>query len=107
LRKDLVSFQKQAEEIAIHIKTRTLELDIEDRLKILFVGKGDVLVDVVIDVFRELGAKANQGEPGRDDVIVEFEGKHAVIEVKGKKSSAAESDAAQLEKWVAGFKEEK
>jgi hypothetical protein len=27
------------------------------------------------------------------------------VEVKGKKGSAAEADAAQLEKWVAGFKE--
>jgi len=60
-----------------------------------------------IDVFQELGVKATHGEPGRDDVIVEFDGMHAVIEVKGKKGSAAESDAAQLEKWVAGFKEEK
>ena len=40
-------------------------------------------------------------------MVVEFEGKYAVVEVKGKKGSAAESDAAQLEKWVAGSKEEK
>jgi hypothetical protein len=107
LRENLVSLQKQTDEISKQISTKTLELEIEDKLKVLFASKGDVLVDVVIGVFQELGAKANPGEPGRDDVIVEFEGKHAVIEVKGKKSSAAESDAAQLEKWVVGFKEEK
>ena len=60
---------------------------------------------MVIEVFRQFGAKAEPGEPGRDDIIIEFEGQHAVVEVKGKKNSAAESDAAQLEKWVAGFKE--
>jgi DNA-binding protein YbaB len=107
LRETLVSLQKQADEFSKQISTKTVELEIEDKLKVLFTSKGEVLVDVVIDVFQELGAKANPGEPGRDDVIVEFEGKHAVVEVKGKKSSAAESDAAQLEKWVAGFKEEK
>ncbi|MGA3285413.1 MAG: hypothetical protein ABSD57_13265 [Verrucomicrobiota bacterium] len=107
LRTDLVSFQKKADEISNHIKTKTLELENEDKLKVLFVGRGDVLVDTVIGVLKELGAKATAGEPGRDDVILEFERKHAVIEGKGKKGSAAESDAAQLEKWVAGFKEER
>lgn len=107
LRKDLVELQVQSDQITNNIKTKTTELEIEDKLKILFTGKGDSLVDTVIDVLKELGAKANNGEPGRDDVIIEFEGKHAVIEVKGKKGSAAEADAAQLEKWVAGFKEEK
>jgi DNA-binding protein YbaB len=107
LKGKVTSLQKQLDEISKQISTKTRELEIEDKLKVLFTCKGDALVRVVIDVFQELGAKANPGEPGRDDVIIEFEGKHAVIEVKGKKSSAAESDAAQLEKWVAGFKEEK
>lgn len=107
LSESLLSLQKQSDQIAKQIGIKTVELEIEDKLKILFTGKGDALVDVVMDVFKELGAKANPGEPGRDDVVIEFEGKYAVIEVKGKKSSAAESDAAQLEKWVAGFKEEK
>lgn len=73
----------------------------------MFTGKGDILVDTVITVLTELGLKAFLGETGRDDIVVEFNGQSAVVEVKGKKGSAAEADAAQLEKWVAGFKQEK
>ena len=107
LRENLQSLQMKSGEISKQIITTSCELEIEDKLKVLFTGTGDILADTVISVFQELGIKANPGEPGRDDIIAEFESKHAVIEVKGKKSSAAESDAAQLEKWVAGFKEEK
>jgi hypothetical protein len=107
LRSKLVSLQAQSDDISKQINSTTLELEVEDKLKVLFTGTGDTLADTVINVFRELGVKADPGEPGRDDVIAEFDGKHAVIEVKGRKSSAAESDAAQLEKWVAGFMEER
>jgi hypothetical protein len=107
LSESLVSLKRQSEEISNQINKTTTELEIEDNLKVLFTGKSDVLVDTVVNVFTELGAKLLPVETGRDDIILEFEGKHAVVEVKGKKNSAAESDAAQLEKWVAGFKEEK
>jgi hypothetical protein len=101
MRVNLTSLQEQADIIAIQLQTKASELECENSLKVLFTAKGDILVDAVITVLRELGAKADPGEPGRDDVVVEFEGKYAVVEVKGKKGSAAESDAAQLEKWVA------
>ena len=105
LRENLVSLQQQATELEKVLETKSREVEAEDKLKILFTAKGDILADTVIEAFRQLGAKAEPGEPGRDDIIIEFENKHAVVEVKGKKNSAAESDAAQLEKWVAGFKE--
>ncbi len=107
IREDLVSTQRQADELSKAVIAKSKQLEAEERLKILFTAKGDDLVDAVTEVFQELGAKAEPGEPGRDDIVVEFGGKHAVVEVKGKKSSAAEADAAQLEKWVAGFKEDK
>jgi hypothetical protein len=47
------------------------------------------------------------GLEGRDDLIAEFEEKIFVIEVKGKTKSAAEGDAAQLEKWVSTHMAEK
>jgi hypothetical protein len=106
LRTNLTSLQVQADDLSKKIIATTSDLEIEDKLKVLFTGKGEPLVETVISVLVELGAKAVPGEPGRDDIVVEFKGKHAVVEVKGKKSSAAESDAAQLEKWVAGFKEQ-
>jgi len=107
LRNNLNSFEKQKDDIAKLIEKTSKELDVEDKLKILFTAKGDVLVNAIIEVFRSLGVKADGGDPGRDDISIEFDGKPVVAEVKGKKKSGAEEDAAQLEKWVAGFKAEK
>jgi hypothetical protein len=107
LRAGLISLQQRSDEITKQITETSVDLGLEQKLKVLFTGKGDILVEAAISVLRELGAKADPGEPGRDDITVDFEKKYAVVEVKGKKGSAAESDAAQLEKWVAGFKEEK
>lgn len=75
---------------------------LEEALKILIAGKGPVLEEQVIETLREIGFKAEKGEPGRDDVILEWRGRAAVAEIKGKEKSAAEKDAAQLEKWVSG-----
>ena len=96
----LVSLQQQAVELERMLGTKSQELGAEDKLKILFTTNGDILADTVIEVFRQLGANAEPGEPGRDDIIIEFEGKHAVVEVKGRNGSAAEKDVAQLQKWV-------
>lgn len=107
LRNEFASLKSQASEIEERIKTKAVELGCEEKLKVLFTDKGDILRDTVINVFNELGVKAYPGEPGRDDITLEFKGQNAVSEVKGKKGSAAESDAAQLEKWVTGFMVEK
>jgi hypothetical protein len=104
-RKELNKLTRAAEETEKAIANVSAELKTEDKFRDLFTEKGDLLVDAVIDAFRALGAVAERGEPGRDDVIVTFGDSYAVLEVKGKKGSAAEKDAAQLEKWVAGFKE--
>jgi CRISPR/Cas system-associated exonuclease Cas4 (RecB family) len=107
LRDALTSLRKQSEQLSKAIAETSSNLDAEENLKALFTLKGDALLEVVIEAFRSLGVKAERGEPGRDDIIIEFDGKPAVVEVKGKKKSAAEEDAAQLEKWVAGFKADK
>ena len=77
-----------------------------DRLKVMLSEKGDILHAVTIEVLRELGFTAREGPPGRDDIISDYIGRPLVAEVKGTKGSAAESHAAQLEKWVSNFKEE-
>jgi hypothetical protein len=79
----------------------------ENDLKILIAGTGNTLEERVIEAVREIGFNAEKGEPGRDDLILEWNGRFAVVEIKGKKKSAGEDDAAQLEKWVSGFYLEK
>jgi hypothetical protein len=94
-----------AAETAKKITELAIQLEREQRLKMLLAAKGDLLLDAVADTFQKLGAQVERGEPGRDDLVLTWDGQFAVVEVKGKKGSAAEKDAAQLEKWVAGFKE--
>ena len=68
--------------------------------KTLFAGTGKALEAQASRVFEELGFSVKEGEPGRDDLILQYEDKVAVVEVKGVSKSAAEKHAAQLEKWV-------
>lgn len=71
--------------------------------KILFTGDGKALEVQVGKVFNELGFQVSEGLPGRDDLILKFEDRVAVVEVKGVSKSAAEKHAAQLEKWVSNY----
>lgn len=72
-------------------------------LKRLIASQGEALENQVAEGLRELGATVTPGIPGRTDLIVTFENRIAVIEVKGLKKSAAEKNAAQLEKWVSDY----
>lgn len=73
-----------------------------DERKILFTGSGAALEHVDEKALTALGFEVESGAPGRTDRVLTFGGTPAVIEIKGKAKSAAEKDAAQLEKWVAG-----
>lgn len=72
----------------------------------LFLGTGRALEIQVKEVLEMLGGSVSEPELGRDDWKVEFAERRAVVEVKGVAKSAAEKNAAQLEKWVAGEMEE-
>ncbi|MBM6383116.1 MAG: hypothetical protein JSY10_03865 [Paenibacillus sp.] len=71
--------------------------------KILFTGSGRALEIQVAKVFENLGFQVEEGLPGRDDLIISYNNKVSVVEVKGVSKSAAEKHAAQLEKWVSGY----
>jgi hypothetical protein len=73
-----------------------------DERKILFTGSGAALEHVAEQAFAALGFEIESGAPGRTDRVLMLKGAPAVVEIKGKAKSAAEKDAAQLEKWVAG-----
>jgi hypothetical protein len=77
-----------------------------EKLKHLFSGDGKDLEYAVENVFREIGFEVvEQKEKNRDDFIIRFENRTAVVEVKGVTKSASEKQAAQLEKWAMTFKE--
>ncbi len=72
----------------------------------LFLGTGRPLELEVKKVLELLGGVVTEPGPGRDDWKVSFPEGDAVVEVKGVTKSAAEKQAAQLEKWVATALEE-
>jgi len=78
-----------------------------EEYKILFAGDGRALEIEVGRIFSELGFEVEEGLPGRDDLILRYGDKIAVVEVKGVSKSAGEKHAAQLEKWVSEYHAQK
>lgn len=72
-------------------------------LKQLWTASGSTLENAVKQVFIELGFVMLPSEARRDDIIMELHGRVVVVEVKGQSKSAAEKNAAQLEKWVSTY----
>jgi hypothetical protein len=79
-----------------------IESDASDDWKRLIYAQGDELEEQVQAAFRLLGFDVEPGPPGRSDIRLSWNGKRAVVEVKGLGKGAGERNAAQLEKWVAG-----
>lgn len=77
------------------------------RYKTLLTSSGGQLEWIVKNVLTELGFVLVESEPGRSDIIAKYNNIDIVAEIKGVTKSAAEKHAAQLEKWVAQFIEEK
>lgn len=103
--------EAQARELEVQeARSRTQEASARLRMlqtdKLLFTGSGRPLELRVRDVLEALEGEVLEPEPGRDDWIVHFPERSAVVEVKGVSGSAAEKHAAQLEKWVSGYIEE-
>lgn len=101
----LENLEVQRRGIDQNISSEKEGLENIELLKVLFTGTGDVLVKKVKTILAEIGMEVEEGEAGRDDLIAKYGEMEFVIEVKGKGSSAAEKDAAQLTKWVAGYLE--
>lgn len=72
----------------------------DERWKALIAGTGTSLERRVHDALEALGFELEEGDPGRTDLRGHFDGQRVVVEVKGVTKSAAERNAAQLEKWV-------
>lgn len=72
----------------------------DDLWKVLSYGQGGGLEAQVRRAFDLFGFDILEAVEGRADLRVSYGGKMAVIEVKGLAKSAAEKNAAQLEKWV-------
>jgi hypothetical protein len=74
-----------------------------EKQKILFTGSGEALEAQVWRTFEDLGFDVAKGGPGRDDLIIRYKERVAVVEIKGVLKSTAEKHATQLEKWVSDY----
>lgn len=92
--------QQRIEDARAQLAQLQQEHDMAQQRNQLFMGTGRSLELEVKGVLELLGGVVTEPEPGRDDWKVDFDGKRAVVEVKGVGKSAAEKHAAQLEKWV-------
>ncbi|MFE6917631.1 PD-(D/E)XK nuclease family protein [Streptomyces rubiginosohelvolus] len=96
----IIELEAKKSEIISEIESLAEGREISDAWKRLLYATGDELESQVIEAFRILGFKAERGPEGRADIVVHLDAKRAVVEVKGLGGSAAEKNAAQLEKWV-------
>jgi len=98
-------FQKESElqKLIANISLLKEKLANTEKYKLLISGTGRALEVQVEAVLKELGFITSKVEQGRDDLIITYNDKVAVVEIKGVTKSAAEKHAAQLEKWVAEY----
>lgn len=98
---------KKLKNIEARIKKQEESIKKIQYKKNLLVASGKSLEEVVKETLREIGFKLCDSEVGRSDIIASYKDVDIVAEIKGVSKSAAEKHAAQLEKWVAQFIEEK
>ena len=97
----LIQLNNQLEEIKCEIQKEEVEINELEKFKLLFTGTGTSLEKQVEKIFTDLGCETLVVEKDRDDLILKWNDKVAVIEVKGVNGSSAEKYARQLEQWVA------
>lgn len=105
--KNLEQDLKKLENIKAEIAKRETLINKIRRKKILLAASGTMLEEVVKETLQEIGFALHEVEVGRSDITASYDGVDVVAEIKGVSKSAAEKHAAQLEKWVAQFIEEK
>ncbi|MFD7897412.1 hypothetical protein [Streptomyces sp. NPDC059743] len=95
---------KRIKEDILALKQRLEELEVESdnsrQWKQLIYAQGVPLERQAMQAFEAIGFESQQGPEGRADILLRKNGVRAVVEVKGVSKSAAEKNAAQLEKWV-------
>ncbi|MBT2761892.1 hypothetical protein [Paenibacillus sp. ISL-20] len=103
IKQDIKLYEQKLYEIQNEIEKNKEDLNSLEEFKLLFTSSGKALEKTVGTIFKTLGFEVAEGLPGRDDLIIKYEEKVAVVEVKGVAKSAAEKHAAQLEKWVSEY----
>ena len=102
-RSRVTAAQSKVDEWTAEVAERRAAVQAIERRKGLLTASGDALEQLVDEALVALGFKVAAGEAGRVDRVIRLGERVAVVEVKGVKGSAKESNAAQLTKWVADY----
>lgn len=98
---DLISTKIDALNDELMIKRE--QYDSVTKKKLFFVATGSELEEQIEKLLVELGFEVLETGNNREDLVVQYKDKIAVVEIKGVKGSSAEKHAAQLEKWSAEY----
>lgn len=103
-RQDLRALLAESERLEREINATRRKLQDIDRQKVLFAGDGALLVAAVAEAFQHLGASVLPGLLSSDSLILEHDGRFAVVLVVGRDG---EADAAErLQALLDGFRAE-
>lgn len=103
--KKVNNLQAQISQLNGELENISSKIETITQYKMLLTASGDELELKVETIFKELGFEIIEAERNRDDLIIKYGDTVAVVEVKGLINSAAEKNAAQLEKWRATYYE--
>ena len=101
--KQLNNLENEKNELLKQIEKQKECLNLLKKYKGLFTSSGKQLENIVKEIFEKIGFQVFPSEPNRTDVIAKYNDTDVVMEIKGLTKSAAEKNAAQLEKWVSMF----
>lgn len=97
---EYTELKTEKEKIEEIIEVKTVEIEKQYELKRLFTSTGVELENIVEYVFTNMGFEVLLSEENRHDLILKYNDKIVVSEIKGVTGSASEKNSTQLEKWV-------
>ena len=102
---ELKKLDDESNRIKEAITRKQSELGGLQQIKALLTETGDILESKIQNIFEEIGLEIIESERNRDDLIIKYGDRVAVVEIKGVTGSAAERNSAQLEKWISTYYE--
>lgn len=103
IKENISNTEQKLEKLQGELESQKNELKSIQEYKYLLTSSGKTLESIVKQVLQEIGFTLFETEENRTDVIAKYKDRDVVFEIKGVKHSAAEKNAAQLEKWVSEF----
>ncbi|GAB3721377.1 hypothetical protein [Spirosoma lituiforme] len=100
---DIALISDNIEALNNELQIKREQYDSVAKKKIFFVATGSELEEEIEKLLLELGFIILETGNNREDLVVQYKDKIAVVEVKGVKGSSAEKHSAQLEKWSAEY----